>query len=94
MAGELDNALPVVRDDTLVGLIPAPDLEYALDKLDDEHSDLCIMSVDSTWVDVQDQSDNSRSNLSDFSIYIDRVSVIIESQPKIALTIFTVTRRP
>jgi chloride channel 3/4/5 len=82
MAGELDNALPVVRDDTLVGLIPAPDLEYALDKLDDEDSDLCIMSVDSTWADVRDQSDNSRSNLSDLSIYIDRVSVIIESQPK------------
>lgn len=81
MAGELDSALPVIRDDTLAGLIPVPDLEYALDKLGDEDTELCIMSVDSTWADVQDQSDNG-NNLTDFSIYIDPVSLILQSQPK------------
>ncbi|KAF2492738.1 hypothetical protein BU16DRAFT_564053 [Lophium mytilinum] len=29
---ELDGGLPIVRDQILVGLIPAPDLEFALDR--------------------------------------------------------------
>jgi chloride channel 3/4/5 len=40
-AGELDGGIPVVRDKVLVGLIPAPDLEFALDHLEDEDNALC-----------------------------------------------------
>jgi hypothetical protein len=42
-AGELDGGLPIIRNDILVGLIPAPDLEFALDSLDNEGSDLWPM---------------------------------------------------
>jgi len=44
MAGELDGGLPILRDGILVGLIPAPDLEYALDRLDNEDGTLCLMN--------------------------------------------------
>jgi chloride channel 3/4/5 len=44
-AGELDGGLPVVRNKCLVGLIPAPDLEFALDRLgDDEGHVMCRMT--------------------------------------------------
>jgi len=45
-AGELDGGLPIVRDKILVGLIPAPDLEFALDRVESEHGEnvLCLMS--------------------------------------------------
>ena len=44
MAGELDGGLPILRDGVLVGLIPAPDLEYALDRLEDERDTLVLMN--------------------------------------------------
>jgi chloride channel 3/4/5 len=44
-AGELDGGLPIVRDGILVGLIPAPDLEFALDGLDNEENSLCFMAA-------------------------------------------------
>jgi len=49
MAGELDGGLPIIRDGRLVGLIPGPDLEYALDRLDGEESALCLMSPHGRW---------------------------------------------
>lgn len=49
MAGELDGALPITRDRILVGLIPGPDLEYALDRLDGEETALCLMSPQDRW---------------------------------------------
>ncbi|KAK4546582.1 hypothetical protein LTR36_001799 [Oleoguttula mirabilis] len=49
MAGELDGGLPVIRDGILVGLIPAPDLEYALDRLKGEDGALCLMSPQDKW---------------------------------------------
>ena len=49
MAGELDGGLPILRDGILVGLIPCPDLEYALDRLDGEESALCLMSTQDRW---------------------------------------------
>lgn len=50
MAGELDGGLPILREGILVGLIPAPDLEYALDNLGDaEEGALCLMSSRSQW---------------------------------------------
>ncbi|KAK3111293.1 hypothetical protein LTR53_013604 [Teratosphaeriaceae sp. CCFEE 6253] len=49
MAGELDGGLPILRDGILVGLIPAPDLEYALDRLETEDGALCLMSSQERW---------------------------------------------
>ncbi|GAB7360145.1 hypothetical protein MBLNU230_g7908t1 [Neophaeotheca triangularis] len=50
MAGELDGGLPILRDGILAGLIPAPDLEYALDNLGAaEEGALCLMSPGSQW---------------------------------------------
>lgn len=44
-AGELDGGLPIVREKVLIGLIPVPDLEFALDKLDTvEEQTMCLMS--------------------------------------------------
>ncbi len=49
MAGELDGGLPIIRDGVLVGLIPGPDLEYALDRLEGEDLALCLMSPQDRW---------------------------------------------
>ena len=50
MAGEIDGGLPIIRDEVLVGLIPGPDLEYALDRLDgNEETALCLMSAQDRW---------------------------------------------
>jgi chloride channel 3/4/5 len=46
MLGELDGGLPIVREGCLVGLIPAPDLEFALDKLENEDNSLCLMAAE------------------------------------------------
>ena len=43
--GELDGGLPILNDKILVGLIPAPDLEFALDRIEDEDSALCLLST-------------------------------------------------
>ena len=42
--GELDGGLPVLRNKTLVGLIPAPDLEFALDRVEDEDNAFCLLA--------------------------------------------------
>jgi chloride channel 3/4/5 len=49
MAGELDGGLPILRHNTLVGLIPAPDLEFALDRIEHEENALCLMASDIRW---------------------------------------------
>lgn len=70
-AGELDGGLPIVRNDILVGLIPAPDLEFALDQLQNEQTDLCLMekvpSIDDDDIDDVDPTD--------FTPYIDPVRI-------------------
>jgi chloride channel 3/4/5 len=50
VAGELDGGLPIVRAGVLVGLIPAPDLEFALDRLDNEANSLCLMAAEPAWI--------------------------------------------
>ena len=35
-AGELDGGLPIIKNGILVGLVPVPDLEYALDRLEED----------------------------------------------------------
>ncbi|RKU47989.1 hypothetical protein DL546_004978 [Coniochaeta pulveracea] len=73
-AGELDGGLPIIRNDILVGLIPAPDLEYALDNLDNESSDLCLMA----HVPSIDDSDDGHIDKTDFTPYIDPAPVALD----------------
>ncbi|KAK3692497.1 chloride channel [Podospora appendiculata] len=73
-AGELDGGLPIIRDDILVGLIPAPDLEYALDNLNDEASSLCLMA----HVPSIDDSDDGHPDPTDFTPYIDPAPVALD----------------
>lgn len=70
-AGEVDGGLPIIRDDVLVGLIPAPDLEFALDNLDDEPGTLCLMATVSQY-----DSDDDTVDPTDFTPYIDPVKHI------------------
>ncbi|ETI20409.1 hypothetical protein G647_08444 [Cladophialophora carrionii CBS 160.54] len=42
--GELDGGLPILRNKVLVGLIPAPDLEFALDRVENEENAFCLLS--------------------------------------------------
>lgn len=70
-AGELDGGLPIVRDGILVGLIPAPDLEYALDNLRDEANSLCLMAPVQT---IEDSDGEDGVDPTDFTPYIDPVS--------------------
>ncbi|KAF3059378.1 H(+)/Cl(-) exchange transporter 3 [Daldinia childiae] len=65
--GELDGGLPIVRDDVLVGLIPAPDLEYALDSLEDESSSFCLMAN----IPNVDEDESPERDPTDFTPYID-----------------------
>ncbi|CAJ2509863.1 Uu.00g057630.m01.CDS01 [Anthostomella pinea] len=73
-AGELDGGLPILRGDVLVGLIPAPDLEYALDNLEDEASNLCLMA-DVPSIDDEDEDDQDPT---DFTRYIDPAPVCLD----------------
>ncbi|KAH8780349.1 chloride channel [Hyaloscypha finlandica] len=68
-AGEVDGGLPIIRDDILVGLISAPDLEFGLDNLEDEVDSLCLM----TKVASIDDSDNEAIvDPTDFSTYVNQ----------------------
>jgi len=76
-AGELDGGLPIVRHGVLVGLIPAPDLEFALDKLEDEEHSLCLMATDIGWhEDIEDQE--QEQDPTDFTPYIDPAPVALD----------------
>lgn len=70
-AGELDGGLPILRNGILVGLIPAPDLGYALDQLLNESSDLCLMDR----IPRVDEEDDF-VDPTDFTPYIDPVCCI------------------
>ncbi|KAK4983843.1 hypothetical protein LTR50_006970 [Elasticomyces elasticus] len=89
MAGELDSGLPIIRDGILVGLIPAPDLEFALDKLVTEDGAFCLMSMQGQWrgpstdVDGADENDGERglehpTGTTDFTPYVDPAPVALE----------------
>lgn len=74
MVGELDSGLPILRQGVLTGLIPAPDLEYALDTLGDEEENIvCLMAMDASSA-VCD-SDSEEAIQEDFTRYIDPVSL-------------------
>lgn len=81
MAGELDGGLPILRDGILVGLIPAPDLEFALDKLEDEDNTLCLMSTQVDWAAGRDnggEDDEHEDDPTDFTPYIDPAPVSLD----------------
>lgn len=71
--GELDGGLPIVKDEILVGLIPAPDLEYALDSLKEDDGTLCLMAPrDEDW------DDEMVKDPTDFTPYIDPAPIALE----------------
>lgn len=76
-AGEVDGGLPILRNDVLVGLIPAPDLEFALDHLEDEPSSLCLMA---NIASLDDSDDEIRPDPTDFSSYIDPAPFSLDIQ--------------
>ncbi|KAI6778824.1 H(+)/Cl(-) exchange transporter-like protein [Emericellopsis cladophorae] len=73
-AGELDGGLPLLRNGVLVGLIPAPDLQFALDQLDDEESTLCVMDR----IPHANQEEEILDDPSDFTKYIDPAPVSLD----------------
>ena len=77
MAGELDGGLPLVRDKVLVGLIPAPDLEFALDRLENEETAMCVMTNEARWSGF-DYEDNTNIDATDFTPFIDPSPVALD----------------
>jgi chloride channel 3/4/5 len=79
--GELDGGLSIIKHGVLVGLIPAPDLEFALDKLENEDNTLCLMSPRENWAagrEPQDEEEQDRYDPSDFTPYIDPAPVALD----------------
>ncbi|KAI5796384.1 chloride channel [Peziza echinospora] len=76
-AGELDGGLPIVKNGVLVGLIPAPDLEYALDNLPFEADDLCLMSAVDQAPESEGEEGQERDPC-DFTPYIDPAPMALE----------------
>ena len=76
-AGEIDGGLPIVGHGVLVGLIPAPDLEFALDKLEDEEHSLCLMATNVTWHEHIEDEDQE-ADPTDFTPYIDPAPVALD----------------
>jgi chloride channel 3/4/5 len=81
MAGELDGGLPILKDGILVGLIPAPDLEFALDKLEDEDNALCLMSTQVDWAAGRENGGEFNEQVedpTDFTPYIDPAPLALD----------------
>lgn len=83
MSGELDGGLPIVKNGVLIGLIPAPDLEFALDKLENEDNTLCLMSPQVDWAagrepHNEDDEHARGTDPSDFTPYIDPAPVALD----------------
>ncbi|KAF2634781.1 hypothetical protein P280DRAFT_211895 [Massarina eburnea CBS 473.64] len=83
VSGELDGGLAILKHGVLVGLIPHPDLQFALDRLDDEENTLCLMSPLVHWAAGRERSGNAESNAdnvdnSDFTPFIDPAPVSLD----------------
>lgn len=81
MAGELDGGLAILHDGILVGLIPAPDLEFALDRLDDEDNTLCLMSTQVDWAAGRENGpelNEQAGDPTDFTPFIDPAPVALD----------------
>ena len=77
-AGEIDGCLPIVRHGIIVGLIPAPDLQFALDNLDDEEGSSCLMAPDITWHDNGEEEEAPETDRTDFTPYIDPAPMALD----------------
>ncbi len=77
-AGEVDGGLPICRNGVLVGLIPAPDLEFALDKLNDEEHSLCLMATNISWHGAEEDEEREHEP-TDFTPYIDPAPVALDA---------------
>lgn len=77
LGGELDGGLPIVRRGVLVGLIPAPDLEFALDNLDNEQDDFCLMAPKEYYSDGESE-EGHLVDKTDFTAFIDPAPLAIE----------------
>ena len=85
MAGELDGGLPILKNGALVGLIPSPDLEFALDRLENEDKSLCLMSREAKFrastgreFASGDGADNEDDDPTDFTAFIDPAPVRLD----------------
>ncbi|PGG95990.1 hypothetical protein AJ79_09781 [Helicocarpus griseus UAMH5409] len=85
MAGELDGGLPILRKNILVGLIPAPELEFALDRLDNEDEAMCLMSMDTSYGDWSNTDRDDSTSPTDFTPYIDPAPVALDIHSPINL---------
>ncbi|KAI9038024.1 chloride channel protein [Aspergillus affinis] len=83
VAGELDSGLPILRDNILTGLIPAPELEFALDDLEDEDNTLCLMALDAS--SVLSDSEGDETDHVDFGQYIDPAPISLDIHSPIDL---------
>ncbi|KAJ5365366.1 Cystathionine beta-synthase core [Penicillium concentricum] len=84
MAGELDSGLPILREGVLAGLIPAPDLEYALDTLgDEEDNTICRMAMDPSTAVYDSETEDAYQV--DFSQYIDPAPIALDVHSPIDL---------
>ena len=80
-AGEIDGGLPIIRHGILVGLIPAPDLQFALDNLDSEEQSLCLMATDVAWhenVEEEEGAEGREHDPTDFTPYIDPAPMALD----------------
>ncbi|KAI5289965.1 hypothetical protein KEM55_008696, partial [Ascosphaera atra] len=85
-AGELDGGLPILNRNILVGLIPAPSLEFALDNIGDEQNALCLMSTAAAhgeWVVGEGLGSELTPN--DLTPYIDPAPVALDVHSPINL---------
>lgn len=77
-AGEIDGGLPVIRHGVLVGLIPAPDLQFALDKIDDGEHSLCLMATNVAWHEHVGEEEERELDPTDFTPYIDPAPMALD----------------
>jgi chloride channel 3/4/5 len=93
MVGELDGGLPIVRDWRLVGLIPGPDLEFALDRLEGEETALCLMSPQARWQGpgrgVVPTAGDDNDSVMDHDGAVDEAQTPVASQDVVDTTDFT-----
>jgi chloride channel 3/4/5 len=83
VSGELDGGLAIVKHGVLIGLIPHPDLQFALDRLEDEDNTLCLMSPLVDWAAGREGLGDNDSNTenfdnSDFTPFIDPAPVSLD----------------
>lgn len=85
--GEMDGGLPLLKNGVLVGLIPAPDLEWSLDQLNNESNSLCLMSTEVKWNGPSDSDNESEpeNDPTDFTSYVDASPVALDAHSSMDL---------